>query len=72
MPTSRRELWSWARPEGRTTNGSRRGGGVPDHRRLEGTAAVVGRWAGAGAVACGAMAADFGRRVRRGLTEDVG
>jgi hypothetical protein len=53
-------------------DGSGRGGGVPDHRRPEGAADAVGRWAGAGAVACGAMAADFGRRVRRGLTVDVG
>jgi hypothetical protein len=35
--------------EGWTTDGSGRGGGVPDHRRPEGAAAAVGRWAGAGA-----------------------
>jgi hypothetical protein len=35
--------------EGRTTDRSGRGGGVPDHRRPEGAAAAVGRWAGAGA-----------------------
>uniref|UniRef100_A0A804RPX8 65-kDa microtubule-associated protein 3 n=1 Tax=Zea mays TaxID=4577 RepID=A0A804RPX8_MAIZE len=64
VPTSRRELWSWARPEGRTTDGSGRGGGVLDHRRPEGATAAVGRWVRAGAVACGAVAANFGRQVR--------
>jgi hypothetical protein len=64
VPTSRRELWSWARPEGRTTDGSGRGGGVLDHRRPEGAAAAVGRWVRAGAVACGVVAANFGRQVR--------
>jgi hypothetical protein len=33
VPASRRELWSWARPEGRTRDRSGRGGGVPDYRR---------------------------------------
>jgi hypothetical protein len=35
--------------EGRTTDGSGRGGGVLDHQRPEGAAVAVGRWAGAGA-----------------------